>query len=51
MDNIPDWATHVAWLHGKKIYTDFDRMIYVEWGKVEKVDRSDLYLMRVERKL
>lgn len=51
MNTIPEWATHIAWLHGEKIYTDFNRMVFAESGKIEKVDRSEWYSMRVEGKL
>ena len=41
------WATHQGELHGDKILTDFLRMYYIESGQTVRVDRSDMYAMRV----
>lgn len=45
MINIPEWVTHSAYLRGSKIYTDYMMLVYADTGKIERVDRSDLYNM------
>jgi hypothetical protein len=48
-EHLPDWVTHVGELDNDLIGTDYLRIIHLGSGKVERVDRSDLYRMRLSK--